>query len=104
MQMTDKMTLPGSELSASKMPGHWLLARLGKRVLRPGGLNLTRQLLESLAIQLFGYRGGICPRFGCNGADGPEFASWPHTRLSRTMRQPLPASGICWPALASNVW
>ncbi len=51
MQMTDKMTLPGSELSASKMPGHWLLARLGKRVLRPGGLNLTRQLLESLAIR-----------------------------------------------------
>jgi SAM-dependent methyltransferase len=51
MQITDKMTLPGSELAASKMPGHWLLARLGKRVLRPGGLNLTRQLLESLAIQ-----------------------------------------------------
>ena len=51
MQMTDEMTLPGSELLASKMPGHWLLARLGKRVLRPGGLNLTRRLLESLAIQ-----------------------------------------------------
>ncbi len=51
MQMTHKMTLPGSELSASKMPGHWLLVRLGKRVLRPGGLNLTRQLLRSLAIQ-----------------------------------------------------
>jgi SAM-dependent methyltransferase len=33
-----------------KMPGHWLLARMGKRVLRPGGLELTRQLMESLAI------------------------------------------------------
>lgn len=33
-----------------KMPGHWLLARMGKRVLRPGGLELTRQLLDQLAI------------------------------------------------------
>jgi SAM-dependent methyltransferase len=32
------------------MPGHWLLARLGKRVLRPGGRELTKQLLSSLAI------------------------------------------------------
>src|SRR5262245_47841761 len=33
-----------------KIPGHWLLARLGKRVLRPGGLELTRRLLAELAI------------------------------------------------------
>ena len=33
-----------------KMPGHWLLARMGKRVLRPGGLELTRTLLESLSV------------------------------------------------------
>ena len=33
------------------MPGHWVLARLGKRVLRPGGLQLTRRLLEALRIQ-----------------------------------------------------
>lgn len=32
------------------MPGHWLLARMGKRVLRPGGLELTRRLLDDLAI------------------------------------------------------
>jgi cyclopropane fatty-acyl-phospholipid synthase-like methyltransferase len=32
------------------MPGHWLLARLGKKVLRPGGLELTRHLLASLDI------------------------------------------------------
>lgn len=35
---------------AEKMPGHWLLAKMGKRVLRPGGLELTRQLLGELAI------------------------------------------------------
>jgi len=34
-----------------KMPGHWLLARLGKRVLRPGGLELTRLMLDALNIQ-----------------------------------------------------
>jgi SAM-dependent methyltransferase len=33
-----------------KMPGHWLLARMGKRVLRPGGLELTRQLMEALDV------------------------------------------------------
>jgi SAM-dependent methyltransferase len=33
-----------------KMPGHWLLARLGKRVLRPGGLELSRRILEALRI------------------------------------------------------
>ncbi|MGB3302813.1 MAG: methyltransferase domain-containing protein [Gordonia sp. (in: high G+C Gram-positive bacteria)] len=27
------------------LPGHWLLARMGKRVLRPGGLELTEQML-----------------------------------------------------------
>lgn len=31
------------------MQGHWLLASLGKRVLRPGGLGLTRRLLAAAA-------------------------------------------------------
>jgi SAM-dependent methyltransferase len=49
-QSTQLADLPGSDLDVAKMPGHWLLARLGKRVLRPGGLGLTRALLDSLAI------------------------------------------------------
>lgn len=32
---------------ASHMQGHWLLAKLGKRVLRPGGIKLTRRLLAA---------------------------------------------------------
>lgn len=32
---------------ASRMQGHWLLAMLGKRGLRPGGIGLTRRLLEA---------------------------------------------------------
>lgn len=42
--------MPGSRLDTDKMPGHWLLARLGKRVLRPGGLELTRKMLAGLGI------------------------------------------------------
>lgn len=43
--------LPKADLSASKMPGHWLLARLGKRVLRPGGIKMTHRMLDALAIR-----------------------------------------------------
>ena len=42
--------MPGEDLKAEKMPGHWLLARLGKRVLRPGGRQLTCQMIEALNI------------------------------------------------------
>jgi len=42
--------LPGANLQTHKMPGHWLLARLGKKVLRPGGLELTRLMMEELNI------------------------------------------------------
>lgn len=42
--------LPGSQLDTARMPGHWLLARLGKRVLRPGGRRATRWLIEQCAI------------------------------------------------------
>lgn len=47
---TGASDMPGGNLQASKMPGHWLLARLGKTVLRPGGLELTRQMLGALQI------------------------------------------------------
>lgn len=42
--------LPGEEQHAERMQGHWVLARAGKRVLRPGGLALTRRMLDALAI------------------------------------------------------
>lgn len=37
--------LPASNRADDAVAGHWLLARLGKRVLRPGGVELTRTLL-----------------------------------------------------------
>ncbi len=42
--------LPGEGLTVAKMPAHWLMARLGKRVLRPGGIQLTRWLLDAAAV------------------------------------------------------
>ncbi|MDO5065863.1 MAG: class I SAM-dependent methyltransferase [Propionibacteriaceae bacterium] len=47
----DKDSLPFSERPAENAPGHWVLARAGKKVLRPGGLHLTRQLLERCALK-----------------------------------------------------
>ena len=44
-------TLPGEGLDYSRMPGHWLLAQMGKRVLRPGGWELTEEMLTRLDIQ-----------------------------------------------------
>ncbi len=49
-QGSENEILPGAQLDASKMLGHWLLARIGKQVLRPGGLNMTYSLLDSLKI------------------------------------------------------
>lgn len=43
--------LPAETVSPEKAPGHWMLARLGKRVLRPGGLEMTRKMIQALAIQ-----------------------------------------------------
>ncbi len=34
----------------SKAQGHWILARMGKRVLRPGGKELTQKLVSALHI------------------------------------------------------
>lgn len=50
MQHSITLPNPGEGLKAEKMPGHWVLARLGKRVLRPGGMELTRRMLKLLAI------------------------------------------------------
>lgn len=40
-----KDDLPLADRDIEHLPGHWLLARLGKRVLRPGGKELTARML-----------------------------------------------------------
>jgi SAM-dependent methyltransferase len=41
---------PGAGLDAAKLPLHWLLARLGKTVMRPGGGAVSDAMLTALAI------------------------------------------------------
>lgn len=59
------------QLAVEKMPAHWLMARLGKKVLRPGGIETTEWLIR---------RGEIGP-----GDDVVEFAPG----LGRTARMIL---------------
>lgn len=47
---TRDVELPLASRPDEDLPGHWLLARLGKRVLRPGGLELTTRLLDHAGI------------------------------------------------------
>ena len=51
MNVDNQKGILGEELDTTKMPGHWLLAQLGKRVLRPGGRELTQQMLNGLCIK-----------------------------------------------------
>ena len=45
-----RQRLPSSNRADDTVQGHWLLARLGKRVLRPGGVELTRTLLARAQV------------------------------------------------------
>jgi len=68
--MTQKEPLPFAQRSDADIPGHWLLARLGKRVLRPGGLELTSRLLAAANIHAsvqFGLRVFDCSVAGLGG-------------------------------------
>ena len=51
MNLSKHESRPPAGLDVSKMPIYMLLARLGKRVLRPGGGELTRRMLELIDIR-----------------------------------------------------
>ena len=42
--------LSSEESAFRTMQGHWVLARMGKKVLRPGGIELTKEMVDSLTI------------------------------------------------------
>ncbi|WP_454293937.1 class I SAM-dependent methyltransferase [Salana multivorans] len=71
--MKNEPPLPLADRRTEDVPGHWLLARLGKRVLRPGGLETTRWILA---------------RADLNGRDVVELAPG----LGRTARDILAAN------------
>lgn len=43
--------LPLTDIDEDRVPGHWLLARLGKRVLRPGGAELSAEMVDLVAVR-----------------------------------------------------
>lgn len=49
-QRDSREILPSATRADDAVQGHWLLARLGKRVLRPGGFELTRTLLDRAGV------------------------------------------------------
>lgn len=53
MAHANALARPCDGLKTERMAGHWVLARAGKRVLRPGGFGLTRQMLASLDVDEF---------------------------------------------------
>lgn len=48
--MSKRLAMPNEGREVTKTPGHWVLAQLGKKVLRPGGKELTQKMLQGLAI------------------------------------------------------
>ena len=50
MSAPASLPVPGARLDPATMPAHWLLARLGKKVMRPGGLPVTHAMLAGLGI------------------------------------------------------
>ena len=77
--MTQHATVPatpGGGLQYNRMPGHWLLARMGKRVLRPGGIELTRQMLDALDVggsdEVVEFAPGLGVTAGTTLARGPR--------------------------------
>ncbi len=48
--MSEKLAMPNADREVEKTPGHWVLAQLGKKVLRPGGRELTNRMLNALSI------------------------------------------------------
>lgn len=45
-----ELPLPQSDRDPAHLQGHWLLARIGKHVLRPGGKKLTERMLANAGI------------------------------------------------------
>ncbi|RDI55302.1 class I SAM-dependent methyltransferase [Nocardia mexicana] len=72
--------LPFEERDSAHMPGHWLLARLGKRILRPGGKEMTERMLDDAHL---------------NGADVVELApGLGKTAVSILRRNPASYRGV----------
>ena len=83
MDHSKTLVRPGEGLKTEKMPGHWVLARLGKRVLRPGGMELTRLMLKLLAIRPADEVVEFAPGMGTTARLTLSFAPSSYTAVER---------------------
>lgn len=91
--------------------GHWLLAKMGKKVLRPGGKELTLQLMDKLAITRtddivefapgMGFTAGIAlakgPKSYCGVELNEEAASILRKKINGPDRQIVIGNACCCP-------
>ena len=81
--VSNAKNLPDAGLSVSRMPGHWLLARAGKRVLRPGGVEMTRRMLAELHIGASDRILEFAPGLGDTAARLAEYDPFSYTGVDR---------------------
>jgi len=83
MDHSPTLLRPGEGLKTEKMPGHWVLAKLGKRVLRPGGMELTRLMLKLLSIRPSDEVIEFAPGMGTTARLALSFAPSSYTAVER---------------------
>ncbi|QWW19195.1 methyltransferase domain-containing protein [Schaalia sp. 19OD2882] len=77
---TQRPRTPFADRPTASAPGHWVLARMGKKVLRPGGAELSRRMLDHA---------------GLAGADVVEFApGLGHTAAQVMAAAPASYTGV----------
>jgi hypothetical protein len=64
MAATTDLPAPGQGMDPATMPAHWLLARLGKTVMRPGGGPVGDAMLSGLAIGTADHVVDLAPGLG----------------------------------------
>jgi SAM-dependent methyltransferase len=95
-------------LETARMPGHWLLARLGKCVLRPGGIELTRRMIAALSISRDDEVVEFAPGLGLTAKTVLELSPRSYTAVEQDaaaaekMRRWLPQGAKCLKGTAEH--
>lgn len=88
------LPLPHADRPIASAPGHWVLARAGKRVLRPGGAALSAAMLSHA-----GLAGVDVVELAPAGATPSTSSASPPTTSTRTT---TPSCVATWPAPSTS--
>jgi SAM-dependent methyltransferase len=87
---------PFASLPVEKMPAHWLMARLGKRVLRPGGMETTRWMLSRASVGKEDDALEFAPGLGVTAREILACAPRSYVGVERDPSAAQIASGVLW--------